>query len=234
VIAVSDFSREQVVDAYGLDPSRVVTVYSGVESRFLEVPPRSEPAPERPRLLFAGAPIGRKNIDVVLRAMAAAQRGSALSAAVLEIAGAQRHDFPRASALVDQLGLSERVTWLGVVPEEGLPAAFATADVLVYPSLYEGFGFPPLEAMATGTAVVAARAGSLPEVLGDAALLADPTSAEEWRESLEAVLGDRELRRRLERAGTERARRFTWQACAEKTLAVYREAVAESGIAAAR
>ena len=117
--------------------------------------------------------------------------------------------------------LEWRVRWLGQAPAEEMPALFARASALVYPSLYEGFGFPPLEAMAVGTPVVASNRGSLPEVLGDAALLVDPCDEEALAEAIRAAAQDTgDLRRR----GLARAARFTWQRAAEETWRVYEEA----------
>jgi glycosyltransferase involved in cell wall biosynthesis len=103
---------------------------------------------------------------------------------------------------------------------------------VVYPSLYEGFGFPPLEAMALGTPVVAADRGSLPEVLGDAALLVDPQDDRAVAQAIESVIKRSELRERLRRAGIGRARTFTWEKCAERTIEVYREVLKQHRMAA--
>src|SRR5438309_590036 len=116
----------------------------------------------------------------------------------------------------------------GRVPAEELPALVSRASLVVYPSLYEGFGFPPLEAMAVGTPVVASDRGSLPEVLGDAALLVDPDDGRALTQALEAVLQRPDLGQRLRDAGRARARLYSWERCAEATTQVYRE-VAASG-----
>jgi glycosyltransferase involved in cell wall biosynthesis len=107
-----------------------------------------------------------------------------------------------------------------------MAALYARSSAIVYPSLYEGFGFPPLEAMAVGTPVVASDRGSLPEVLGDAALMVDPTNEGALADALEAVLTQPELRGRLRNAGERQAKQYTWARCAERTIEVYREAVA--------
>jgi glycosyltransferase involved in cell wall biosynthesis len=228
VIAISDLTRREVVRDYGVTPERVATVHPGVDARFFVKAGGSE---ERhgtaPNILFPGAPVARKNLELVLRAMAAAPPESSLGRACLQISGASPERFPEHAARIAEWGLLERVRWLGQVAPEEMPAVMAAADVCVYPSLYEGFGFPPLEAMASGTPVVASNVSCLPEILNDAALLVDPSQVKAFSEAVEAVLTNQELRGRLIAAGLKRAREFTWERCAELTLAVYREALVE-------
>lgn len=218
VITVSEFARREVISAYGLHEDRVVAVPNGLHSRFLASHDAERDSAGGP-MLFPGAPVGRKNLDVVLRAM----RGR-LTGARLEISGATPAEFPRYERMIDALGLRSRVKWLGQVDD--MADVIKRAAVVVYPSLYEGFGFPPLEAMALGTPVVASNRGSLPEVLGDAALLPDPLDDNVVAAAIEAVLTRPELRDRLRRDGIARARQFTWEACAVRTLDVYRDVLA--------
>jgi Glycosyltransferase len=114
---------------------------------------------------------------------------------------------------------------LGAVAEADLPALYSDALIFVYPSRYEGFGLPPLEAMACGAAVICSRAGSLPEVVGDAALLIDPDDPGALAAAIDRVLADTALRAALSDAGRRRAATFSWQRTAEETLAVYARAV---------
>jgi glycosyltransferase involved in cell wall biosynthesis len=117
---------------------------------------------------------------------------------------------------------------LGIVPDALLPAVYASADVFCFPSLYEGFGYPPLEAMAVGTPVVTSQASCLPEVAGKAAELVDPLSAEKIAAGLRRVLTDDARRRALVEAGRERAAQFRWERHAGEVIAAYQEAVAEN------
>ena len=217
VITGSEFGRREVISEYGLNPDRVVVVPYGLDPRYLTEEPGD--SPDGP-LLFPGAPIGRKNLEVVLRAMA-----GPLAKSTLEISGAVAADFPNHVSMIASLGLESRVRWLGQV--EDLKAVIARAAVVVYPSLYEGFGFPPLEAMALGTPVVASNRGSLPEVLGDAALLVDPEDENAVADAIDSALTRPEVRNRLRRAGVARARQYTWESCAAKTLDVYRDVLTE-------
>ncbi len=231
VITGSEFARREVTASYGLNPDRVVAIPYGLDPRYLKSEPHRGPGDARGPILFPGAPIGRKNLDAVLRVMAASPNGS-LGRAPLEISGAREEEFPALAARIRSLGLETQVRWLGQVPQEEMPELIAAASVVVYPSFYEGFGFPPLEAMAVGTPVVASNRGSLPEVLGSAALLVDPADDRALTEALEAVLTRPELRERLSQAGREHAATFTWDECAHRTLEVYRSVAAESRSAA--
>ena len=224
VIAISEVTRRDVIAEYGVHPDRVLTIHPGIDQIFFD----AAPAPLRtgvPHLFFPGAPIARKNLELVLKCLANAQPGSATATAELDISGATEQSFANLVTLIGSLGLSERVHWLGQVSREAMPQLMAAAALVVYPSLYEGFGLPPLEAMAAGCPVVASNASCLPEVLGDAALLVDPSDASGFAHAVEAVLSDSELRGRLVTAGRARARQFTWERCAERTVEAYRLAL---------
>lgn len=223
VIAGSEFGRREVHDVYGVDLEKIIAIPYGLDASFLAYDAEPEKH-ARATMLFPGAPIGRKNLDVVLKAMAEAVPGSNLAIARLQISGASQPDFPVYARQIRNLGLESRVQWLGTVPFGDLPALYASATVVVYPSLYEGFGFPPLEAMAVGTPVIASNRGSLPEVLGDSALVVDPTDTRALIEALEAVLSKADLRCELAEKGQARARLYTWDKCAARTVDVYRAA----------
>jgi glycosyltransferase involved in cell wall biosynthesis len=226
VLTGSDHARQSLIEGLGLDPDRVVVTPYGLGERYRRQLARPVPGPtEGAALLFVGAPVRRKNLELVLRLLAAAAPGSALRRARLEIAGASAADFPRHRQWIEAHGLRGRVSWLGRVTEDGLLQAYRRAAALVYPSLHEGFGFPPLEAMAVGIPVVASNATCLPEVLGDAALLEDPADEAAFARALEEVLSRPGLRARLVEAGRRRATLFTWSRCAELTVRAYREAL---------
>jgi glycosyltransferase involved in cell wall biosynthesis len=226
LITHTETTKREVMAAFGVPSERVVAVPSGVDRRFFGLPPRDRStSPAEPLIVFPGPPIGRKNLDIVLRVLGAAPPGSVLARARLEITGATRREFPAYERQVADRGLQSRVSWLGRLPFEDLPDLYRKADLLVYPSFLEGFGFPPLEAMATGTPVVAADASCLPEVLGDGALLVDPHDDGGFAAAVESVLTKPELRLKLAAAGAARARTFTWARSAEAMVAVYKAAV---------
>lgn len=221
VIAISENTRRDVIAEYGVSPDRIVTIHPGIDPAFA-TGRRTSPPSSDPVLLFPGAPIERKNLEVVIKSLASAPRDSALSRATLQISGATADRFPHHAAAIAAAGLEGRVRWLGQVPREHLPAVMSDADAVVYPSLYEGFGFPPLEAMSAGTPVVASNASCLPEILGDAAMLVEPRDVAGLQRALEGVLTDRTVKDRLVAAGRARAGTFTWERCAERTVDAYR------------
>jgi alpha-1,3-rhamnosyl/mannosyltransferase len=143
----------------------------------------------------------------------------------LVIAGRTDPRYPQAHMAAQRLGLAGAVRFLGDVAEADLPALYSGADVFVFPSLYEGFGLPPLEAMACGAPVLCAATPALQEVVGDAALTFDPVNVEELAHVLLRVLGDADLRADLSQRGLVQAQRFSWKKAAQETLIVYRQAL---------
>jgi len=242
VIASSEFTRGELIELYGLQPERVHVVPLGVDpARFhamlTEADRRAvEPwAPDGPYWLCVST-IGpkRKNLTRLVEAYARA-RVHAPDLPPLVIAGRQ-DPGPELEALrraIDAGGLDGRVRLTDYLPPPTLPSLYRAARALVIPSLSEGFGLPALEAMACGCPVLAARAGALPEVVGEAALLFDPTSADAIAAAILQVDREPPLREALRVAGIDRARRFTWAASAQATLGVYATALAEDSPGAA-
>lgn len=174
-------------------------------------------------LLYLGTLEPRKNVVTLVRAVARLRAGGDESVRLV-IAGAEGWRNDDVGREVEQLGLQSVVQFAGYVPTDELPALYGAATAFVYPSLFEGFGLPPLEAMACGTPVVCSNTSSLPEVVGDAALTVDPRSTGDLARALRRVLDDEQLRAHLHEAGFARARLFTWERTARETLAIYREA----------
>jgi glycosyltransferase involved in cell wall biosynthesis len=185
--------------------------------------PRVEPAPGGP-LLFVGTAEPRKNVEGLLRAY---ERLLASGRVVpdLVIAGKVPDDSPIPALTAARPQLARRVQFRGYVTDEQRLELYRSASVLVMPSLDEGFGVPALEAMTIGLPVIAAMRGALPEVVGDAAILVDPSSDEGVAAALDRVLSEESLRRRLTAAGIARARTFQWEPAARRVYAAYREAV---------
>ncbi|MGI8557182.1 MAG: glycosyltransferase family 4 protein [Solirubrobacteraceae bacterium] len=216
VVTVSEFSRQEIVELLGVPAERVAVIGGGVSSAFR---PRQEAGAvsRPPYVLCVASATARKN----LRALEAAAERLSARGIELVVAGGGRPQFVAERA-------SAGVRLLGAVPDVELPALYAGARAFVLPSLYEGFGLPCLEAMACGTPVVAARRGALPEILGDAAVLADPLDERAFADALDAVVMDGALRDRLRAAGLARAARYTWERTAELTDELLRGALAGS------
>lgn len=172
-------------------------------------------------ILFLGSIEKRKNLRGLLRAYACLRRMGELR--LLVIAGVGRWKYTMIMETLRELDLEQYVIFTGYVPDADLPALYTGADLFVFPSLYEGFGLPPLEAMACGTPVVCSNIASLPEVVGDAAITVDPYDVEGLAEAMHRVLTDADLQEKLRKRGLEQARQFTWERTARETTAVYRE-----------
>jgi glycosyltransferase involved in cell wall biosynthesis len=227
IITVSEFSRGELIDRLGADPNRVRVVPNGVSPHFRPAAAGEGPPALAPRyLLFVGSLEPRKNLRVLLRAIGLLSARGRLYGHRLVLVGCQGAHFQDdgLAAAIAQAG--ELVEVLGYVPDEDLPALYAGATAFVYPSLYEGFGLPPLEAMACGTPVVVSDAAALPEVVGEAGLLFDPHDGEALAEALSRLLEDAALRGELSRRGLARAAHFSWEAAAQRTLAFMEELAA--------
>jgi glycosyltransferase involved in cell wall biosynthesis len=217
VLTISEFSRERIVEVLGIPPDRVVAVHLGVDhDRFSPEGPGSDlDLPER--FVFYPANLWpHKNHERLVQALALAP------GVELVLSGQDYGRLPGLMEAARAAGVAERVRHVGHVPHGGVAALYRSATAVIFPSLYEGFGLPPLEAMAAGCPVAVARAGSLPEVVGDAGLLFDPRDAEAMAESIRALWDDDAERERLSRAGRERSLGFSWQAAAERHVAAYR------------
>ena len=233
VLADSECTRQDLIRLKEADPERVEVLYPGVEDHFRPLQDRAllEAVRARydlpPHFLFtAGTIEPRKNLPRLFEAMAC------LPAALrvpLVVAGKPGWLYESTYAAVEQWGLVGEVHFLGFVPDEDLPALYNLALAEVYPSLYEGFGLPPLEAMACGTPVLTSAVASLPEVVGEAAVLVDPLDVGSIAAGLRRLLEDEDLRQRLREAGLERARPFTWERSARQLLGIMRRLVGGRG-----
>lgn len=223
VITPSHFSASEIHAAYGISGDRIAVVPMAVESTFSRAgagPAAPLPAGVRePFALHVGDVHARRSPDVVLRALEAVERRGG-PRVPLVLAGVDRGEVDALSS-----GAPGRVIALGTVDESVLITLYRRAALLVYPSRYEGFGFPLIEAMAAGLPVVASNAASLPEVAGDAALLVDPEDADGWAGAVTRLLHDPALRADLVARGTARAAEFTWARTARLTADVYRRLV---------
>jgi glycosyltransferase involved in cell wall biosynthesis len=170
-------------------------------------------------ILFVGTIEPRKNLVRLVEAYACLRRQGITH--TLVIAGRRGWREDAVFATVERLGLGDHVLFPGYIPEEDLPIVYSLADLFVFPSLYEGFGLPPLEAMASGVPVVCTATSSLPEVVGDAALTVEATDTKALAIAMERALTMPDLRRELIIRGRARAARFTWEDAAHRVLGIY-------------
>ena len=228
VIAVSETTRGEILGRYHLPPDRVVVVPEAAAPHFRPPSPsalaatRTRYGLSRPYVLFVGFLEPKKNLGVLLEAVAALRRAGAWGDTELIVVGAPGWG-PDPVTRAHALGLGEVVRFVGAVADAELPALYGGALAFAFPSLWEGFGLPALEAMASGAPVVASNRGALPEVTAGAALLVDP-DPQPLAEALAQLLTDPPLRERLRLAGLARAAEFSWERTARETLRVYRSA----------
>lgn len=211
LIAISESAKADAVRCLRLDPQRVAVIHPGIDPRFFEAEPLRR---AKPYVLFVGTIEPRKNLDTLLDAWLE-----------LPMETRQAHDLVisgpvgwAAERTVERIRSGiVGVEHLGYTPEPALPSLIAGASVFVYPSLYEGFGFPPAQAMAAGVPVITSNVSSLPEVVGDAGVLVDPHDSFALRDEIQRLLMSAGLRADLGRKARERAKRFTWKNSAEKS-----------------
>lgn len=233
IITVSQITYSALGVYAGVDQTKARVIHNGVSERFAPQTDRRallavrnrHSLPER-YVFWVGDFRPEKNLSFLIQAWSRL-RERLPGLPVLVMAGEKRGDFRKIQNEVHKLGLERNVLFSGFIPDDDLPAVYSAAMVFVFPSLYEGFGLPPLEAMACGTPCVVSNSSSLPEVTGSAALLFNPTSLEGFAECMVKVLTQPELSDSLRQAGLRQAALFPWKRAAEETLQVYREALDE-------
>jgi glycosyltransferase involved in cell wall biosynthesis len=234
VIAVSRHTRRDLVELLGLPQEKITVVYSGAASAFRPMPETERAAfrqahfEGRPVILHVGTLQPRKNIDILIRAFAALRRRVGIPH-VLALVGARGWMYEDLFHLVVREGVKDHVHFVDFVPSEQLPLWYNSADLFAYPSAYEGFGLPVLEAMACGVPVVTSASSSLTELAGDAGITVPPGSQEALELALMRVLENESLRLELRGKGLARAAEFSWSRTALETAAVYDRVLGEVG-----
>ncbi|MFI5177807.1 MAG: glycosyltransferase family 4 protein [Vicinamibacterales bacterium] len=231
VLTVSRASKEDILYFLKIPADKVEVIYNGLDERLAQAPSDAEIGRVRQRfqltspfVLYAGNIKPHKNVDRLIEAFSILRRRG-MSEVKLLIIGDEISKYPNLRRLVHRHQLHQYVRFLGFVADATLAVLYRLASVFVFPSLYEGFGLPPLEAMAAGAPVITSNVSSLPEVVGDAALLIDPMDPTAIADAMARVLGDPALRAELVRRGRERVTAFSWDRSAARTHEVYAELV---------
>ncbi len=240
IFAVSNFTRNEVQKLFQIPASRIEVVYNAIDERFLHghaSPAEREMVAQRyqvnyPFLLYAGRVSQHKNVVRMIEAFSALkaelEKTRAFPDLKLIIIGDDLSGNPDLRRTVIRNGMQNDVRFLGFVPIEELRVFYDAAKVFVFASLYEGFGLPPLEAMAHGTPVVASNVSALPEVVGDAAVLVNPENVFDIMRALHRVLTEQSLRDRMKERGYKQAAKFSWDVSVRRVLEVYSQ-VARDG-----
>jgi glycosyltransferase involved in cell wall biosynthesis len=223
IISMTHTGAKDIARYMGANPRKIHVVYEAYNEhcRVLDlaetaVVKKKYSLPER-FMLFVGGLNPVKNFGNVLKAYKQVQGRSPHK---LVVVGFKRWKFESDLELIEELGLRDQILFTGFVPDDDIPAFYNLADLFLFPSLYEGFGIPVLEAMACGCPVITTKTGCTPEVAGDAAFLVDPYNPDEIAKAIQQVLRDEGLRKDLIEKGLRRAKQFSWEKCARETLAV--------------
>jgi glycosyltransferase involved in cell wall biosynthesis len=224
IITVSENTKRDIIEHFKADEEKVHMIHNGVDivpadiNRLGRLKKRF--GLEGPFLLTVGSLLPTKNLATAVEAFAKAlDKGKVDHKLVL--AGKKDQDYRRLKDMVKKRGISKRVVFTDYLDWADVLCLYYSADVLLFPSLYEGFGFPPLEAMGYSTAVIASNTSSIPEVVGDAGILLDPNDTDAWAEAILKVTSDEGLHKELVAKGQKRVQMFTWEKAAKRTLKVY-------------
>jgi glycosyltransferase involved in cell wall biosynthesis len=235
IFAVSRFTKSEIEKLFGIDPGKIQVVYNAIDQRFLTghaTDADREFLAERyqvtyPFVLYAGRISPQKNLVRIIEAFSALKadlvKQELYPDLKLIIIGDELSKHPDLRRTVIRGGVQNDVRFMGFVPIEVLRLFYDLAKVFVFPSLYEGFGLPPLEAMAHGTPVLTSNTSSIPEVVGNAAVMVNPENVFEMMRALERVLIDQALREKMRLRGYEQVKKFSWKNSAEAILKAYGE-----------
>lgn len=233
IIAPSEWTKQEIIRIMGTRPDKIRVIHEGAREKMKRLPSEERTAVldkhgiRTQYLLYVGTIEPRKNLTTLIRAYDELLRQTT-HRPQLVLCGGRGWMEDEVFRLVEELKLQDQVRFTGYVDDADLPALYSGAEAFVYPSIYEGFGLPPLEAMACGTPVVTSNVSSLPEVVGEAGLLHDPLDHMTLTRHFVTLLSDRSASEKLQRAGLEQASRFSWERAARETQALYDEVFEES------
>ena len=227
IIAPSQYSKADIINTYHIEPEKVSMIYPAASSRFRRIENEAELSRVRSAydidggyILGVGTVQPRKNLSRLIEAYSILENLS-VELPKLVLVGKIGWLHNETLETVRRLGLEDRVRFTGFVPDNDLPALYSGALFFVYPSYFEGFGLPPLEAMQCGTPVITGNLTSLPEVVGDAGMMVDPFAVNSIADAMRRLLSDAGLRKALSEKGVERAKKFSWIEAARQTLEIF-------------
>lgn len=232
VITVSHSTKKDLIKFYSMPEERIKVIYEGIDHGHFYKREKTSSlyqmfglSPQYKYILHLSMEVATKNVAGIIQAFAKLAKEYGLNDVKLIKAGVPKYqqDRKRNLNLIKKLRLEESVIFLDYIPEKDLPSLYGATDLFVFPSFYEGFGFPVLEAMACGTPVITSNTSSLPEVVGDAGVMVDPYDVDALAKAMYDVLTNKALSEEMIHKGVERAKIFTWEKCAEETLKVYEE-----------
>ena len=225
IITVSEYSKRQLIRYYDVSPNKIEVIYNGIDAKFKKASPmqcsivcQRYRLPEK-FLLYLGSIEPKKNIERLLEAMQIIkEKHRDYPLVIAGGKGSKQYDIENA---IQKLKLKDSVLLIGYVDESDVVPLLSQANIFIYPSLYEGFGFPPLEAMACGTPTIVSNATSLPEIVGSSALVFDAEDSQSLASAIERLLSDNQEYMALVWKGKSQAEKFRWEECARRTLDVY-------------
>lgn len=227
LIAVSEHTKKDAIKVLGIPADKITVIHEAADEKYQVIENKKIIAEVRqkydlgndPFILHVGTLEPRKNLPFLVRAFAEAK--AEIGSTKLVITGKKGWYYEGLFQLVDELKLNDEVIFTGYVEDEDIPALYNAARLFAFPSLYEGFGLPPLEAMACGTPVISSNTSSMPEVVGEAGILLAPENEHRWAEALISVLNNEKQWKELRQRGLDQAKKFSWEKCAQETIAVY-------------
>ncbi len=235
IITVSDNSKKDIIELFDVNPEKITVIYEGVDDIFRVVNEDTSLENVRKKyrlphefILFIGTISPRKNPGGLIESISILRKRGLKDISLIMI-GPEGFKAGEVLRLIYERNIEDSVRHIGYVPYEDMPYIYNMASLLVYPSLYEGFGLPPLEAMACGVPVIASNISSIPEILGDAALLVDPYNPGEIADYIEKILNDESLRSSHIEKGLKKAASYSWEDTAKKVLKVYEEIKENNG-----
>jgi len=224
IIAVSNSTKADLVDLFGVKPDKVNVVYSGIDSRFFNFNDGEQEKTKQKYnlpdnyILFLGTFEPRKNLIGIIKAFEILCRNNKFKDYYLILVGNKGWLSEEVFRALDYSRLKQKIIYLGPIANSDRPAIYRNSKLFVYPSFFEGFGFPPVEAMASGIPVITSHTSSLPEVVGESALMIDPYNTEEIADAMAMILSDNKIYRNYVEKGKKRASQFSWQKTAQETL----------------